>query len=100
MKKLKTDEIAKKLGAHRISLPEITKEASEQYELLGSPFMVPGGNKSYIHYFGSRMLDQYGKSLQDVVGYRIVDSDEEREFREQCYMKYPTVVCYYGNKSL
>ena len=44
------------------------------------------------------MVAVLGKSIDDVVGYRILDIDEEIEFREQCGNKYATVVRYYAKK--
>ena len=51
-----------------------------------------------IYYYGSRMLEGCGKSIDDAVGYRVLDMDEEQEFRERCGNKYATIVCYYAKK--
>ncbi|MDP3990531.1 MAG: hypothetical protein Q8Q01_04995 [archaeon] len=44
--------------------------------------------------------DYYGqeKSLDDVVGYRVLDPDEEVEFREEIGKNDFTVVRYYVNR--
>ncbi len=104
MKKIDTAKVASGLGAKAISLLELTREESGQYELLGSPVMIPDGehyigDKPTIYYYGAQMLTQYGKSLEDVVGYRILDVDEEIEFREKCGNMSALVVGYYSRKN-
>ena len=94
--KIDPDKIAKALGGTRISLESLTKEECENYEPLGSPVMMPVADMLNICYFGSRMLDHYGKSLSDVAGYRILDPDEEMAFREECDGLNSPVVRYYG----
>ena len=42
--------------------------------------MVAGADELYIYSTGHKMLTQYKVSLEDVVGYRVLDSDEEQEF--------------------
>ncbi len=71
MKMIDPFTLAKKLGAHIVNLPELTREEVEanQYVLLGSPVVVPDANKSGVYYFGSKMLTQQGLSLDYVVGY-------------------------------
>ena len=96
-------KIASGLGAKVINLSELTREESTRYVPLGSPMMIPGElvylrDKPAIHYFGSQMLAQHGKSLEDVVGYRILDAEEEVEFRRECGNMSALVVCYYGKK--
>ena len=49
------------------------------------------------------MLSNYGLSLDDAVGYRVLDADEELEFREECGKNdlrngMMPVVRYYGRK--
>ena len=61
--------------------------------------MMPEADRLYVCFFGSRMLSIYEKSLDDVVGYRVLNADEEPEFRKDCGNKYATVVRYYTKKS-
>src|SRR3989344_5646052 len=91
-------KVAEGLGAKIVNIPEISKEDSEQYQPLGSPVMIPEADKLYVYSFGSRMLSAYGKSLDEVVGYRVLDIDEESEFRKQCKNEYATVIRYYAKK--
>ncbi|MDO8511108.1 MAG: hypothetical protein Q7S55_02995 [Nanoarchaeota archaeon] len=98
MAKLGIAEIAAGLGAKIVNIPEISKEDSTKYEPVGSPVMVPEADKLYIYYFGSRMLSMYKKSIDDVIGYRVLDADEELQFRQDCGNKYPAVVQYYWKK--
>ncbi len=96
-------KIASGLGAKVITLSELTKEESTSYVPLGSPVAIPSGQifsneKPAIYYFGSQMLAQHGKSLEDVVGYRILNLDEEVEFRKENGNLSGVVVCYYGKK--
>ena len=94
--------VAEGLGAKIVDISEISREDSEGYQQVGSPVMVPEADKLYIYHFGSRMLQAYQKSLDDVVGYRILDADEEPEFRKQYGNKYGNkygnVVRYYAKK--
>ena len=95
--------IASGLGARVINIPEISKEEAEKYQSIGSPVGIPSAHadKLSIYNFGSRMLnDYYGqeKSLDDVVGYRVLDSDEEVEFREEIGNKDYVIVRYYVNR--
>lgn len=96
--KVDLSRVADGLGAKIITLPEISKEEAAKYEPVGSPVMVPEADKLYIYSIGSRMLSAYGKSLDDVVGYRILNVDEEQEFRKDCGNEYATVVRYYAKK--
>ena len=98
MVKLSIAEIAGGLGAKIVNIPEISREEAEKYEPVGSPVMIPEADKLYVCHFGSRMLRTYGKSLEEVVGYRVLDADEELQFRRDCGNQYPTVVQYYGQK--
>lgn len=91
-------KIANGLGAKIVNLPEISKEESAKYEQAGSPVMLPTADKLYVYHNGTRMLDHYGMSLDDVVGYRVLDTDEEPEFRKDCGNEYATVVCFYTMK--
>jgi len=91
-------KIAAGLGAKIVTLPEISKEKSVKYEPVGSPVMIPEADKLFIYAFGSRMLRMYGKSIDDAVGYRVLDADEELQFRRDCGNQYSTVVQYYGKK--
>lgn len=91
-------QVAQGLGAKIVDIPELSKEESSMYEQVGSPVMMPEADKLYVCAFGSRMLGAYGKSLDDVVGYRVLDADEELEFRQDCRNQYPTVVQYYEKK--
>jgi len=81
-----------------IKIPIITKKEAEQYEPLGSPVMMPLADELNVYYFGSRMLRDYGRSLDDVIGYRILGLDEETEFRQECSC-FGQVVRYYGAKN-
>lgn len=95
------DKIVSVLGARVINIPEISKEEAEKYQPIGSPVGIPNADKLWVYYFGSRMLsDYYGKtiSLDDVVGYRVLDHNEEVEFREEIGDKYAAVVRYYVKK--
>ena len=97
-------KIARGLGATAITLLELTREESTQYNILGSPVMIPDGqdylgDKAGIYYFGSQMLARHGKSLEDVMGYRILGVDEEGEFRRECGDVSAMIVCYYGMKN-
>ncbi len=96
-------KIASGLGAKVITLSELTKEESTSYVPLGSPVAIRSepifsSEKPAIYYFGSQMLAQHGKSLEDAVGYRILDLDEEIEFRRENGDRSGVVVCYYGKK--
>ena len=90
--------VAQGLGAKIVDIPEISREEAAQYESVGSPVMVPQADKLYIYHFGSRMLSAYKRSLDEVVGYRLLDANEEVEFRKQCKNEYATVVRYYTKK--
>ncbi|MEK6905657.1 MAG: hypothetical protein AABX24_04615 [Nanoarchaeota archaeon] len=104
MKKIDTAKIAERLGAKIVNIPEISAEEAAQYEPIGSPVMMPDADRLNIYHFGSRMLRAYQKSLDDVIGYRVLDADEEKEFRQQCaekdrsYLHRP-LVRYYSKKS-
>ena len=91
-------KVAEGLGAKIISVPEISRKESQQYQPLGMPFMVSDNDPSLIYNIGSKMLNMYGKSLEDVVGYRILGADEELRFRRQCEHRHSIVVRYYTNK--
>lgn len=104
MEKIDMAKIAERLGAKIANIPEISAEEAAQYEPLGSPVMVPDADRPNIYYFGSHMLQTSQKSLDDVVGYRVLDADEEKEFRQQCAEKDPSylyrpLVRYYIKKS-
>lgn len=97
--------VAQRLGAKIVNIPELTREecATETYVPLGSPVMMAIADKLEIYHFGSRMLSNYGLSLDDAVGYRVLDADEELEFREECGKNdlrngMMPVVRYYGRK--
>ena len=90
--------VARGLGAKIVDIPEISREESEKYEPVGSPVMVPQADKLYIFSIGSRMLGAYGRSLDEAVGYRVLDADEELEFRKDCGNEYATIVRYYAKK--
>jgi len=103
--------VAEGLGAENYPfLRELTKEEAEKYEIVGLPVVIPELNPAippqaaastflgFVKYKGSNMLQQNGKSIEDVVGYRILGIDEELEFRDQCGNKYATVVRYYAKK--
>lgn len=90
--------IARGLGAKIIKIPIITKEEAEQYEPLGSPVMMSWADELNVYHFGSRMLNYYGQSLDDVIGYRILELDEETEFRQECSCS-GQVVRYYGARN-
>ncbi len=109
--------VAKGLGAEIVDIPELSKQESEKYEVLGVPVVIPEltpaissqAAKStflgFVKYHGSKMLQQNGSSIDDVIGYRVLDADEEQEFRQQCanerndprYLTMP-VVRYYKQK--
>ena len=91
-------KVAQGLGTKIVEIPEISKTEAEKYELLGSPVMMPEADELFVCSFDSRMLSMYGKFIDDVVGYRVLDPDEEPEFRKQCKEEYTTVVCYYAKK--
>jgi len=102
--------VAEGLGAEIVDILELSKQESEKYVVLGLPTVIPELNPAIpfqaaastflgvVYYHGSKMLQQNGKSIDDVVGYRILGIDEEPEFREQCGNKYATVVRYYAKK--
>jgi hypothetical protein len=90
-------EISSKLGANSVYIPEIDKETAKNLVQLGSPVMMSKSDKLNVYHFGSRMLRQYGRSLSEVVGYRIVEVNEEEEFRKECLPNTGSVVKYYGN---
>ena|SRR3989344_5375660 len=90
--------IAEGLGAKIINIPKISRKEAQQYQPLGIPFMISDNDPSLIYNIGSKMLNMYGKSLEDVVGYRILGADEELRFRRQCEHRHSIVVRYYTNK--
>jgi len=90
--------IAEGLGAKIVNIPEISKEEAEQYQQLGLTLMVSDADPFSIYYLGSRHLDRQDLSIDDVVGYRILDANEEPEFRQQLKNEYATLVRYYGKK--
>ena len=103
--------VAEGLGAeHFPLLRELTKEEAEKYVILGLPTVIPELNPAipspaaastflgFVKYQGSKMLQQNGKSIDDLVGYRVLDADEEPEFRKQCRNEYATLVRYYAKK--
>lgn len=107
--KIDPELVRKGLGAQIVNIPELTREETDHkgyttliiYVPLGSPVMVPAADKLNIYHYGSRMLGQYGMSLDDIAGYRILDADEEKKFRQECAEKNPSylhlpVVQYYG----
>lgn len=96
--KVDVKKVAEGLGATIVNIPELSKKESAKYEPVGSPVMVSAPDQLYIYALGSRMLAAYETSLDDIVGYRILDADEELEFRKNCGNQYPTVVQYYGKK--
>ncbi|HLD39613.1 MAG TPA: hypothetical protein VJB13_00565 [Candidatus Nanoarchaeia archaeon] len=91
-------KVAEGLGAKIISVPEISRKESQQYQPLGMPFMVSDNDPSLIYNIGAKMLQQQGFSLDDVVGYRVLDMTEELEFRRRCQYRHSTVVRYYAKK--
>ena len=92
------ERIANGLGAKAVDLRVLTREEAKRYTTIGSPVILPWGDNLDIFYYGSRMLADYGKSLDDVVGYRILESSEEKAFRDECKNASPIVVRYYGKK--
>ncbi len=98
LEKVDLDEIAQRLGAVRVDIPELTKTESEKYEPVGSPIMVPEADILYIYSNGHKMLSQYGISLDNIVGYRVLDSNEEQEFRKLCQDEYSPIVRFYSDK--
>ena len=97
-KKVDIAKVARGLEAKIVKIPIITKEEAEQYESLGSPVMVPWADELNVYYSGSKMLNSYGLSLDNVIGYRILELDEETEFRQECSCS-GQVVRYYGAKN-
>lgn len=103
MKKTEIDisKVAELLGAKVVRIPSLTKDESSNFSPFGSPVMIAAHDSAadelLIYYFGSRMMRQYGRNIDDVVGYRIVDNDEEKEFRGQCGTA-GVVVRYYVTK--
>jgi len=91
-------KVAEGLGAKIVNIPEISKEDSKQYQPLGSPVIVLQNNPSLIQYLGFKMLCAQGLSIDDTVGYRILDADEELQFRQDCGNQYSTVIQYYRKK--
>ncbi|MDP3699079.1 MAG: hypothetical protein Q8R47_05835 [Nanoarchaeota archaeon] len=77
---------------------ELTEEQAKGYQQLGSSLMVSDVSPSLIYYLGSRHLSRQGLSMDEVVGYRVLDLDEEPEFRQQYRNEYATVVRYYAKK--
>lgn len=101
LREVSSEKVASGLRARVINIPELSKEESEKYQPIGSPVGMPTADKLYVYHFGSRMLSNYyGKtiSLDDVVGYRVLDQNEEVEFREEIGGKDATVVRYYVNR--
>ena len=96
--KVSVATVAAGLGTKVVEIQEISKEEAAQYEPIGSPVMMPEADKLYVCYFGSRMLRMYERSLDDVVGYRVLDMDEEPEFRKDCENQYAIAVRYYAQK--
>jgi len=93
-------KIAAGLGAkHYVLPPHLSREESEQYRPLGSPVLLPIANQYYIYHLGSRMLRTVGLSLDDVVGYRILDLSGESELRKRWGRESNPIACYYGNES-
>jgi len=103
-------KVAQALGAkYSPPLPHLTKAEAEKYVRLGLPVVIelnpalPSQAATstflgFVKYQGSKMLQQNGGSIDEVVGYRVLGLDEEPEFRKQCGNRYATVVCYYGKK--
>lgn len=98
--------VAAGLGAeHYLPLRLLTKEEVQEYEPIGGPYIMEAADEIMILRNAGSMLSKLGKSLDEVVGYRILDADEEQEFRRQCteqrdnprYLQMP-VVRYYGKK--
>ncbi len=96
-------EVVSRLGAKQVSLKALTKDDCVDLEPLGSPVIMATADMLNVCYYASRMLGAYGKSIDDVVGYRVVGLDEEVEFREACAQdgtsKNLPIVRYYGMKS-
>lgn len=100
-------KVAAGLGAkHYPPLRQLTKEEAEQYPSIGGPYIMEVADEIMILRNAGSMLSKLGKSIDEVVGYRVLDLDEEQEFRRQCanersdsrYLHMP-VVRYYGKKS-
>lgn len=84
-RKVDLAKVAGRLGAKRyLSLRELTKEEAQEYEPMGGPYLMAVADAITILRNGSSMLQALGKSIDDVVGYRILDLDEEQEFRRRC----------------
>ena len=91
--------VAEGLGAENYPfLRELTKEEAQEYEPIGGPYSMGAADRHMIRRNAGFMVAVLGKSIDDVVDYRILDIDEEIEFREQCGNKYATVVRYYAKK--
>ena len=91
--------VAEGLGAeHYPPLRELTKEEAEKYEPIGGPYSIGVADEYMIRRNAGSMLAVLGKSIDDVVGYRVLDIDEESEFRKQCKNEYATVIRYYAKK--
>lgn len=106
MSKVDHAKVAAELGAeHYLPLRELTKEEAQEYGPIGGPYLMAAADALMILRNGSGMLQALGKSIDDVVGYRILDLDEEQEFRRRCaeergdsgYLSMP-VVRYYVKK--
>lgn len=104
-------KVAAGLGAESYpSLRQLTRNEARQYLPLGDPVEIPAANPAmppkaaestflgHLYLSGSKMLGKHGQSIDDVFGYRILDTDEEPEFRQQCGDAYATVVRYYAQK--
>ncbi|MEK6939758.1 MAG: hypothetical protein AABX31_03450 [Nanoarchaeota archaeon] len=90
--------VAEGLGAeHSPLLRQLSKEEAQEYEPVGGPYRMEVANESMIRRNAGSMLAVLGKSIDELVGYRVLDIDEEPEFRKQCG-QYATVVRYYARK--
>ncbi len=106
MKKVDMAKISAGLGAvHQSPLTCLTKEQAQQYEPIGGPYLMAIADEFMILRNCSSMLQSLGRSLDEVAGYRILDVDEETEFRQRCteersdpYYLHLPVVRYYGKK--
>lgn len=109
LEKADIEKIMRELGARRRDISELTKEDCEsgEYIPLGSPVIIPPsvipniGESGRINYYAGKILLQKGISLDEAVGYRFLEQDEEQELREECVRQghqHPLIVRYYGKK--
>lgn len=98
--------VAKGLGAeYSLLLRQLTKEEAQEYEPIGGLYLMEAADELMIRRNAGSMLAVLGKSIDDVVGYRVLDLKEEQEFRKRCaeekkdpsYLHMP-LVRYYAKK--